>query len=485
MAIIQWVNLDKDSDYLDDPDIDSLDRCGKLSVKTAFSSGEVDLSYKVKVTPIAGNVTYDSTELGRNSNFKMTLGTSDLATDDEVLMEESIQLPAAGGNKYKLEAKGANGSDVKSAEVEAKRKLYYQFMHMEDSSDKVTPYSLSQLEQHCDKYFIKLTKLSSAGDKKIPFRKCINSGKGGRFSHVGFANDVKAKYDLKDAFKKVGCVTALSNYIASFKSKETVITHIIGGVVEPACTIDSDKISLWLTDKELLWHGLDDTDDADKSWFIKGAVNYQPTPSSIRAAQTIEFFKDDVEIAGTNIKSYGGRREIFLKIKPGSDLASFTAQTDGTISFYIKFNVIKGFSAGFSWGGAGFALTTCCTKAWFEDKKPEDSDVIWNHELGHRIGMTAYGDKDHSSTNAKFFVKGHLPNSPPKLYGENRGVNDKGHQGPHCESGSLTYDASKNKWSGTPGCVLFGATGTSSASSPLDYCADCTDIVKKLDLSFS
>ena len=138
-----------------------------------------------------------------------------------------------------------------------------------------------------------------------------------------------------------------------------------------------------------------------------------------------------------------------------------------------------------SWGGAGFALTTCCTKAWFEDKRPQDSNVIWNHELGHRIGMTAHGDKDHSSTNSEFFVKAHLPDSPPKLYGENRGVNDKGHAGPHCENGSLTYDESKNEWSGTPGCVLFGATGTSSASSPLDYCADCTDIVKKLDLSFS
>ncbi|MCP4486770.1 MAG: hypothetical protein GY820_05540, partial [Gammaproteobacteria bacterium] len=32
--------------------------------------------------------------------------------------------------------------------------------------------------------------------------------------------------------------------------------------------------------------------------------------------------------------------------------------------------------------------------------------------------------------------------------------------------------------------LLFGATGTSAASSPKDYCSECTEIVKKLDLSF-
>ena len=99
------------------------------------------------------------------------------------------------------------------------------------------------------------------------------------------------------------------------------------------------------------------------------------------------------------------------------------------------------------------------------------------------MGMVAYGDKDHSATNKSFHKNPKLPNAPSTLYGENRGVNDKGHQGPHCEKG-VTYTAATNNWSGAPGCVMFGATGTSSASSPKEYCSECTDIVKKLDLSF-
>ncbi len=209
MAIVQWVNLEKNSDFLDDPDVESLDRCGKLSVKSAFSSGDVDLSYKVKVTEVGSdNVTYSAAELGRNNNFKMTHGTSDLATDTEVLIEGDIQLPAAGGNKYKLEAKDANGTAVSSEEIETKRKLYYQFMHMEDAKGKVKKYGLGQLEEHSLKNYVVLTK--AGGDKKIPFQKNIDTS---RKQHIQFASNIRSQYSLKEACKRVGCVTVLSNYL--------------------------------------------------------------------------------------------------------------------------------------------------------------------------------------------------------------------------------------------------------------------------------
>ena len=499
MTIIQWVNLEKDSDFLNDPDIDSLDRCGKLTIKTAFAENCVDISYKVKVSDVGtDNVTYSTAELARNTNFKMTKGASDVGTEDEVLMEDTIQLPAAGGNKYKLDAKDANGVEVTSVNIEAKRKLYYQFMHMEDANDKVTPYALTQLETHCEKYAIKLSKITTASDKKIPFHKCINSTKAGRFNHVGFANDIKAKYDLKNGFNKIGCVTALSNYIATFKLGKITITHTIGGVPDPACTILTDKINLWVIDKGFLWYGLDPEDDNDKTWFIKGAISFIPSPTSTIPAREVEFFKNDVAIAGSDIRTHGGRREIYLKIKLGSALESFLAQPSGSITFALEFNVIKGFSGGFSWGGAGFALTTCCTKAWFEDKNKTASDVIWNHEIGHRMGMIAHGNstlvKNTAESDGVFiYRKKHqksLPDAPSTLYGENHDINGNGHQGPHCNFGSITYDAAKNKWTGVPGCVLFGSTGaTDSAgkhhSSPLDYCVNCGPIVRKLDLSFS
>jgi hypothetical protein len=95
------------------------------------------------------------------------------------------------------------------------------------------------------------------------------------------------------------------------------------------------------------------------------------------------------------------------------------------------------------------------------------------------MGMVAYGNKQHAT-----YPRPHLPDAPPTLYGEQWGVNHKGHQGSHCEAGALTYSAATNQWSGTPVCVLFGATATATAASPLDYCSDCSRIVRKLDLSF-
>ncbi len=499
MTVIQWVNLEKHDEYAKDPDIGSKDRCGALEVKSAFKKANIPLLYKVKVSPSGSdNVTYSKAELGRNSNFKMTKGTVDIGAKTEVSLSDKIKLPAAGGNKYKLEAKDDNGKVVESAEVEAKRKLYYQFMHMEDSNGKVTPYSLSQLESHCQKYHIKLSKAGS--DKKIPFRKCINTGAGGRFSHVGFASDVSAKYDLAKPLKRVGCVTALSNYIATFKEVDKHATLVLGAPANPLIKKTATDISIQvLTKNDFLWYGLDDDDDTAKRWFVDGEIKFTPTPVKPSAKNTssstaappppptpqpklIPLSSSDVEIDGTAKRTYGGHQKI--KIKINKKLKDVLANKTGTIKFSFTINQVKGFSGGFSWGGAGFALTTCCTKAWFEDKRASASNVIWNHELGHRIGMVAYGDKNHTSTNTRFHHRPKLPDSPPNLYGENRGVNDKGHQGPHCEQGSVTYNAVTRRWTGIPGCVLFGATGTSAASSPLDYCSDCEPVVRKLDLSF-
>jgi hypothetical protein len=489
MTLIQWVNLEKEDAYAADADIGSKDRCGKISIKTLFEKDKVPLEYKVKITPSGSdNITYTTSELGpgRNIKFKMTKGTIDLGNEAEVSMSDEIQLPAAGGNKYKLVAKDANGKEVKSEEIEVKRKIYYQFMHMEDATAKVTPYTLTQLESHCKKNHVTLTKAGT--DKKVPFHKCINSGAGGRFSHVGFAAEVNAQYDLSAAFKKVGCVTVLSNYIGTFKKVPVSIIHTLGGPTNPRCKISATSIELSvLTGLDFLWYQLDDDDDLAKRWFVRGAIKFTPPPAPPTpaagapvappaVAKTITIQASDLSIGGTKARTYGGHQ--IIKITPSADLTAILANPTGTVEFVLEINKVAGFSGGFSWGGGGFALTTCCTKAWFEDKPASKSDVIWNHEIGHRIGMVAFGNKSAISGHAK------LPDGPSTLYGENRGVNDKGHQGPHCEK-NMTYTASTNTWTGNPGCVLFGATASSTADSPLDYCAECTKIVRKLDLSFS
>lgn len=475
MALMQWVNLSK-LDVFKDSDIDSTDRCGKISIEVEVEKADSAISYKAKITPVGSdNVTYNVKELGRNPNFKMEKGNVGIV-DTKKLRIDDIKLPAAGGNKYKVEVVDAGGNVVSSSvEVETKRKLFYQFMHMEDASDKVKPYKLTQLENHCKNYHIALTKAGS--DKKIPFHKTINATPSGTYNHQHFASDVKKQYDLDTAQKRVGCVTVLSNYIASFKpSKIPILVHKLGGPSNPNCVVSATTVTI--NTNELLWYGLDDQDDLIKRWFVYGKVRYSSTTGSVT---DISIDRKDVSVTGSKYDTYGGYKKIEIKISPA--LKALLAKTKGELMFAIKINKTAGFSGGFSWGGGGFALTTCNTKSWWGDNTPSNSDVIWNHELGHRMGMVAYGDKDHSATNTRFYKNTKLPDSPSTLYGENTGVNDKGHQGPHCEKG-VKYNATTNEWSGTPGCVMFGATGTSTASSPKAYCKECTDITKKLDLSF-
>lgn len=480
MSVVQWVNLTKDEIYTQDSDIDSVDRCGELSIKMSFEKSDVPTTYQVELKPFGSdNVTYSAAEESRNTNFKMPLTVSGTATEQEVTLCSAIKLPAAGGNKYKLEAKDGNGNVVESLDIETKRKMYYQFMSMDDTNGSVTSYALTKLETHCEKNSIKLNKKGS--DKKIPFHKnvCTNDSANGMYTHRLFGADIKSACDLDPKHLRYGCAAVLSNYIAKILRNQTTLHATTIGTTNPEFTITNASISVSVDSDHLLWHGFDDLQDATKYWFVCGEIYYDDLndPSAFLSA-TIS--RSDIDITGSKQGTYGGYNQLEIAITP--DIQAIISKTRGLITVSLDLNLTKGFSGGFSWNPGGMPFITCATKSLWKDIPQSRSTYIWNHEIGHRFGMVAHGDKDHSATNSKFRKKPKLPDAPPTLYGENRGVNDKSHSGPHCEEG-VTYTQATKRWSGTPGCVMFGATGTSSARSPEDYCSNCEVIVKKLDLS--
>jgi hypothetical protein len=476
MTLIQWVNLDSDDfeEYKKvDAEITQKERCGKISIKTCFEKANNPLEYKVKIVPVAGNVDYLPAELepGRNPNFKMTKGIADLGTDTEVLLTEEIKLPATGGNKYKLVAKDSKENEVESAEIEAKRKMYYQFIYMDDASGKVTPYSLTPLESHCKDHHIILTKLGE--DKKIPFHKNINMG-----DSSAFDRDALSAYDLSDALKKIGCATVLSNYISSVADFDLEATIRLGQPPNPFCIVSATTISVIgdIVGNDYLWHGLDDVDDIAKHWFITGEAEY--TSASGTTPQTVSINKADVAVGAGIDFPYGGTKDVVINRKPELDV--LLANPSGTIKFTLSLRKADGFYNGFSSGGG---ITTSATKVRWQDRDVPGALNTWKHEFGHRIGMVAYGNKSNSS-HGSFHSNpgGILPDAPPTLYGERYKENDKSHQGPHCEKG-VTYNAVSKVWSGTPQCIMFGSSGSSTADRLSDYCSECSVIVRKLDLS--
>jgi hypothetical protein len=153
----------------------------------------------------------------------------------------------------------------------------------------------------------------------------------------------------------------------------------------------------------------------------------------------------------------------------------------------MKLVCVDGFSGGFAYNGIN--LLAICTKSWWDDNTAGAVQIVI-HEVGHKVGMVAHGDKPaYGSTPEEISDsaarKNTLPNSPPKLYGDVRGTNDQEHMGPHCAKGA-TFDATKpvgEGWSGSPGCTMFGADAIGANSAPEGFCSDCSKVVRKLDLT--
>lgn len=474
MALTQWVNLPKENIFKD-KDIDSTDRCGTITIEVEVEKADSAIAYKAKIIPSGtDDVTYNSKELSRNTNFKIQKGIGGIV-DTKKIRLQNIRLPAAGGNKYNIEVEDAAGNVVSTpVEVEAKRRLYYQVLTMDDKKGNMVPaYSLANMESHGKKYFIELEKKGTK--EKVPYIKTLKTFK---YTHPEynlnqFATDVVKSYTIDDKYKQLGMAAVFSEYISTFKDDKIIRTVTIG-TPNPLCIWGTTAVTV-MGDR-WLWHGLDDADDAAKKWFISGYVVYtDPAKPAIREEYKID--RANVRITGKPRFTHGGYHQVKIKIDPA--LQALLSKKQGQLEFTIDVNIIAGFTNGFSWNPRrGVNLITCARRTLWTDMPANTREYTWNHEVGHRFGMTAWGNSKYGNK----ALRDKLPDGPPTLYGENRGVNDKTHSGPHCEKGA-SFDAVKKKWSGTPGCVMFGANGTSTAHSPNDYCSECAPIVRKVDLS--
>lgn len=468
MALVQWVNLEKEDIYAADADVGSKDRCGKLTVEAVFQKADVPLNFKMSVTPVGGkNAVYTAAEETRNNNFKMTRGANNISgSGTTVKIEETMKLPAAGGNKYKIEAKDANGKVVFSEEVETKRKLYYQVMTMDDANGSVAAYSLAQMEQHSLKHFIVLQK--TGAQKKIAYQKTITMHAGGNIGQFG--TNVQTAYDLDPKLKDVGIAAIFSDYISEMGTHTFTASQVIG---TPSPLITTTPTELKVFGDMYLWHGLDDAEDIAKKWFISGEVEYVD-PTNPAATTTYMIPRANIDLDGAAAFTHGGYHKV--KITRDAGLNAILSKASGVINISIEVNIPVGWTNGFSWSPGGADLITCAKRTLWEDMPANTQEYTWNHEVGHRYGMVAYGDKAGITGHAK------LPDGPSTLYGENRGVNDKGHAGPHCEKGAV-YAPLTGQWTGAPLCVMFGQNGIGATHAPKEYCVECDPIVRKLDLA--
>lgn len=476
MPIKQWVNLPK-KPIFKDSDIDSVDRCGALTVEVEVDKAKKAISYKARITAVGSdNVTYNAAELARNKKFKMDKGILGIV-DEKTIKIEGIRLPPAGGNKYKIEVQDAAGNIVSTpVEVKTIRKLYYQKISMQTGTDTVPSYSLTSLETDSLKHHIEI--VSKGTEAKIPYYKTVMLQSNGNNLNA-FGASVSGAFNIDNELKKLGMAVVYSEYLAKKGQRDFV--GVVGlGTTGGTFQAQLTRTHLIVTGDRYLWHALDDTEDQNKEYFIDGVVKYTDPAD---ASQNLTYFinRADVDIDGAAAFTHGGHHKIKISIPTGTSLETMAQKTTGIIEATLEVNVAAGWINGFSWEYSGAKLITCARRTTWTDMPIQTQDYTWIHEIGHRFGMVAYGDKNHTG-NTRFTHKPFLPDAPSTLYGENRGVNDKGHSGPHCEKGA-TYNSSTRVWSGAPGCVMFGANGIGSNHAPKDYCSECKPIVRKLDLS--
>ena len=464
MPIKQWVNLPKEEIFLDKT-ISTTNRCGKVSVEITVDKADKPLGYTLKVIPLDNNIPYTAEEGKRNPNFQATKSKIG-AIDAKTLRVDDIQLPAAGGNKYRIEVTDVNGKVVAAQdEIEAWRRLYYQVISMDDGqTSQVPPYSLATMETHAQQYFIELKKQGT--DVKMAYIKTIKSSRpkdlqptDPEVNESQFAAAVKKAFTLAPGFRPLGMAAVFSEYIAAFDRAR--VRHLVTiGTPDPHC----------------VWNDTALTIDAAKKWFIDSYIEYID-PKVPGSSQGYFVSRDNIKIAGTKRHTHGGYHQV--KIKIDEPLQRLLGRGRGQITVLLEVNIVARWTNGFSWQPyRDLRLITCARRTVWEDMSAITQEYTWNHEVGHRFGMTAWGHSRHGDKK----LRDKLPDGPATLYGENRGINDQGHQGPHCGNG-VSYDKGLKVWSGTPKCVMFGANGTPTAHAPNDYCELCAPIVRKVDLS--
>ena len=455
MAKEQWVNLPKSSKFTESGI--TKDRLGPLSMTLEFKKTLPWGMWKLKVTPVGGkNIEYSRKEKGRNKHFKMRKTTAfGVSSAKEVIVNENIYLPAAGGNKFKIEAKDMTGKTIGSAvEVETRRKLYYQVICMKG----VTALSTADMEKEywspSKGYYLKLHDPQPKGEMKY-YSNIKSSNWSGLRGREDMFKQCKKAYKLKNLHPftfVIACAKRIGRpKDATFKFPLTLYGRFWQN--------KDAELEVKIPNK-YLWFGVDDIDDkknGGKGTWLNGHVRFD-------YGQVAAVWIDQAEVT---LGAKTGDWYTKVKIKVKKDLRHIVKTRKGKLILSVK--VVAGFSGGYSDPMANFICIG--SSGWDTAYSAKKKEQILIHEVGHKVGMVAAGT-------------GRGPDAPPNLYGHIRSganANNKGHAGPHCEKG-VNYNATQKKWSGRPGCVMFGATSCDNHSAPKAFCSDCQKAVRKLDV---
>lgn len=498
MATIKhWVNLRRDNkdNYVGTQDITSEEQLEYRLFECEFKKARAS-KFKVKVEPISGKVvTYQADEERRNPNFKLRPGGINISSGSKKKkkLSKQIYFPPAGGSQYKISAKYRKAVVESKKYLEIWRRIYFQIISMRN----VPLAGLSDFKNEFKKYHIDMKEMAaSAGKNKMTVVDTIYDHADNRRPSSNESNvlaDASSYYKIRDwepnaaaaVFVKSIATYAELDLKSSIASLPSRLGRFLGADVKEY-TIDVKDS----TGDQYLWKDLLPQHDTAKFWMVGNATFINEKNERYPISRDAVEIDESISYRTVGARNYGFSR-LKVRVDKKKDANIFTKEK-GHVE--LKVRIVSGFSGGYSKPDKNVVLVA--TRAWWDpnDNTTDELNYILNHEMGHKIGMVAAGDSPPPGGTFYAWIDTKAPNAPPNIYGQYYNgplANNQGHQGPHC-SKDATYTSSTNRWSGAPGCVMFGATSsadydssgnvTAYHPSPPQFCSDCGEVVKKLEL---
>lgn len=378
----QWVNLPKDKRFVED-EIKALERVNFVHVECEFKKAK-PANFKIRIVPLGSQAKYSKKEL-KKKQFKLQehLPIQSNASGKLVKLEKDIYLPAAGGNKFKIEAKYKKDV-VMSDEIETRRKLYYQVIKMRGMTATVktlTAHLEDEFWNAANKHYIKLKQIPSKGDiSGFP-----------NFDRAGGQQDkipglAKAQYsNVRDPF--CFALVLVDQLAKSIEHDEEVKVTV---------SAKTPHVTFSIKGGQYLWIDLDPPNAPESKWNFGGEFIEDGTGKSYKIAE-----KDISNVGKTELKV---------------DTRSLPRGSKGKIVVHVK--EVEYFRTGLS-----FPKNIICvaTRAEWTQRSDDEMKSTLVHEAGHKIGMVPDGLKGGLERQTTFYEKngGHCNHSTNKcvMYG--------------------------------------------------------------------
>ena len=431
----QYVNLPRDEKWVDKPEIKNKDRLGIAPrIKVRFDRPGTH-GFNVELIPDVKNTAYTASEKRRNGNFSHQEGSKAYVTDADgtKILDGDFALVAGGGYRFKAEAVDAYGNIVRTGWNTTKRLFYLVEVKMKGL--KSIAKSLNPTIREYKKHHIII--------KRLPAVEMEHLENVGRDFHTfqGLA---------RKAYGSSGAVKAKEPYVLAIAYTDHLAVKNYGQVLRKERVEGGTKGGKVIV--PVRGPGLDSSEIEDRNlwWGIEKNAEW------LESAKFVTEDGSEIRIPKEKCRPVPGAGSTYAAKQVEVDISDLPAKT-GTL--VLRVNWIDHMRGGLSLTTGN--LVSICSRVWWTDVSDEEQNCVAIHEIGHRIGMVASGEKK-------------LPDKPASYY------LGGGHVGDHCfkgaPAGAADYDTDAAAQAAQ--CVMFGAVNMKTA-----YCSDCSPVVKKLDLS--